>query len=282
LQPPSLWRRSSHCERHRHSSPQILGAVSFEVTSVTDSGEYLVYQYRIVNPISSRGGVAELEVDLSAPPGTGHQRLPFTGDLFPHGGADVDHVPFGGIAPDHWEMLVIKARLDWYADQVILTAGDVPVSVDSAPSGGVKDGFGLRSMYLPGLRRFKATPTVQSCCMQPNSRGEYPNAVAFPVAGVTVAPTVRPQDLTLEVLQSNLQQACGMQHWITAGSVCGSLRPKLEQAINAQKRGDHDSAKGLLRSFVEDLDAQHGPGKPVSDNAYWLLRVNGEYLFAHM
>jgi len=179
-------------------------------------------------------------------------------------------------------MLLIKARLDWHAAEVILTDGGLPVSMDSAASGGVKDGFGLRSTYLPGPRRFTATPTIQSCCMEPNSRGEYPNALRFPVAGFTVAPTVRPQDLTLEVLQSNLEQACGTQHWITAGAVCGSLRSKLEQAINAQKRGDHDSAKGSLRSFVEDLDAQYGLRKPVSDNAYWLLKVNGEYLFAHM
>jgi len=37
-------------------SPQLLGAVTFEVTSVTDSGQYFLYGYRIVNPSSSRGG----------------------------------------------------------------------------------------------------------------------------------------------------------------------------------------------------------------------------------
>ena len=40
--------------------------------------------------------------------------------------------------------------------------------------------------------------------------------------------------------------------------------------------------KGSLRAFLAELDARHGPGMPVSDNAYWLLKVNGEYLLAHM
>lgn len=263
-------------------SARILGPVSFELTSVTDSAQYLVYQYRIVNPASSRGGVAELELDLSAPPGTGHERLAFTGNLFPHGGGDVDHVPFGGIAPDHWEMLVIKARLDWYSDQVILTDGGVPVSVDSAASGRTKEGFGLRSSYLPGLRQFKATPTIQSCCTRPNDRGEYPNALSFPVAGVTVGPTVRPADLGLTLARSDLQQACGPLHWITADAACGSLRSTLEQAITTLQRDGREAAKGPLQAFLDELEANHGPGKPVNDNAYWLLKVNGAYLLAHM
>lgn len=88
------------------SPRQILDAVRLDVTEVADSSDYLLYQYRIVNPASSRGGVAVVELDLSAPPGTGHVALPFTGSVGP-GRRDVaDHVPFGAIAPERWQMLV--------------------------------------------------------------------------------------------------------------------------------------------------------------------------------
>src|SRR5713226_10364597 len=59
--------------------PPILDAVHVEVTAVADSSVYLLYRYRIVNPPSSDGGVAVVELDLSAPAGTGHVLLPFTG-----------------------------------------------------------------------------------------------------------------------------------------------------------------------------------------------------------
>src|SRR2546428_8672823 len=62
----SAWDRAQS-----QSTRPILDAVRFEVTAVTDSAQYLLYEYRIVNPTSSRGGGAGLSVCLSAPPGTG-------------------------------------------------------------------------------------------------------------------------------------------------------------------------------------------------------------------
>lgn len=97
-----------------------------------------------------------------------------------------------------------------------------------------------------------------------------------------MAPMVRPQDMSLKVVQSHLQQVCGSLRWIPDGAVCGSLRSKLEPAIGALQRGDGQAAKGSLRAVLDELEAQHGPGKPVNDNAYWLLKVNGAYLLAHM
>ena len=266
----------------RAQSPhQILDAVGLEVVSVEDSSSYSVYRYHIVNPASSRGGVAEVTLDLSAARGTGHERLQFTGHLFPHAAGEGEHVPFGGIAPDRWEMLVVKAGLDWHVDQVILRDGGPPVSSDSAAPGGVKGGFGVRSPYLPGIRSFSAVPTEQSCCSEPNARGELPNSSTFRARGWTVAPSVRPQDMSLTVLESDLVQACGSLRWITDTAVCGNLRSNLERAIASQE-SDRPAAKGLLRTFLDELEAQHGPGKPVNDNAYWLLKVNAEYLLAHM
>ena len=56
------------------------------------------------------------------------------------------------------------------------------------------------------------------------------------------------------------------------------LRTGVEQVISARGRGDTQSAKDGLGKLIRDLDDQHGPGKPVNENAYWLLKLNAEYL----
>jgi len=47
-------------------------------------------------------------------------------------------------------------------------------------------------------------------------------------------------------------------------------------------RQEAQSARQALTSFLQELDNQHGPGKPVNDNAFWLLKLNAGYLLAHM
>ncbi len=261
--------------------PPILDAVHVEVTAVADSSVYLLYRYRIVNPPSSDGGVAVVELDLSAPAGTGHVLLPFTGSRGP-GRSDVpDHVPLGAIVPERWQVLVDwKARVVWYAHAVIMAEGP-PGSFDSVAPGAAKSGFGVRSPYLPGVREFAAEPTEQSCCSKANARGEYPSSVYFRVRGFTVAPTYAPEKINVQVLSELLSRACGELGWIELGGACDALRAKLASASEAQQRGDHERAAVSLRAFVTELEAQHGPGKPVNDNAYWLLKVNGESLLAH-
>lgn len=148
--------------------------------------------------------------------------------------------------------------------------------------GAVKNGFGVRSPYLLGVRRFAAIPTEQSCCSKPNAQGELPNSFAFRVTSFTVAPTVRRQDMSLTVVEADLRQVCGPLRWVRDGAVCGRLRSSLEQASTAFKRDGGRSGRERLRAFLAELEAQHGPEKPVNDNAYWLLKVNAEYLLAHM
>ena len=88
--------------------------------------------------------------------------------------------------------------------------------------------------------------------------------------------------MTLTILREDLEQACGLLHWITEAALCDRLRSALERAVAPRPRSDAAATKGSLRAFLAELEAQHGTGKPVNDNAYWLLRVNGEYLLAHM
>jgi hypothetical protein len=271
----------------RPSAQGLLGPVHFDLEAVADSTEYLIYRYRIINPFVSRGGVAGIRLDLSAPAGTGRIRLPFTGELGHGGGGPADHVPVGGIGPEHWWMQVLyNALFDWYAADVGVVVNDsgVSASADSAAPGTAKEGFGLRSPYLPGVRRFSADPTYQSCCSKPipdTEEHEYPSPSDFRVHGFTVAPTVRPQDMSLDILASDLRQVCGNLHWISDQSVCRSLRTNLDQAAAAFRQHDHAGLVTALSAFLDQLEQRHGVSGPVNDNAYWLLKVNGEYLRAH-
>jgi hypothetical protein len=68
--------------------------------------------------------------------------------------------------------------------------------------------------------------------------------------------------------------------WISSPSVCNSLGGKLQQASQALTHGHNHTPRLQLQSFLSELDAQHDSmgTLPVKDNAYWLLKVNGEYV----
>ncbi|HEX7048735.1 MAG TPA: hypothetical protein VF188_00885 [Longimicrobiales bacterium] len=85
-------------------------------------------------------------------------------------------------------------------------------------------------------------------------------------------------------IERDLERLCGDLAWISNAGVCHSLRTKLEQAARAVERGQREAARGQLTAFLQELEAQHGPepGKHVSDDAYWLLRVNVAYLLERL
>ena len=156
-----------------------------------------------------------------------------------------------------------------------------PAAQHRLSDGGYSASWLYRSAYLPAPRQFSSIPTEQSCCTKPNDEGELPNSALFRVKGLTVAATVQPKDMTLKVVMQDLQQVCGPLRWIADGVVCGRLRSLLEPASVGQP-GDREGGKGSLRAFLDELELQHGPGKPVNDNGYWMLKVNAEYLLAHL
>ena len=278
-------------ERALAQSPvRLLDDVAFETTTIDDSSGYLVYHYRLSNSRSSRAAVAWVHVDLSGARGTGLVVLPSTGEFHNTTGIAVgpvsDHVPVGVIAPHNWSaFLTSNGLVSWAARQGYGTDGTsaLPFTSDSAAVGGSKDGFGLRSSYFPGIRHFSAEPTLGSCCARPKpGSGEYPAPGEFRVRSVTVAPTIRSEDISVETVRSDLQQVCGPLGWIPDRSACGSFRSLIQDAAAAMQRPDTQRAKQALSSLLQELDNQHGPGKPVNDNAYWLLKVNATHLLAHL
>jgi hypothetical protein len=266
----------------------LLGPVRLDPTGIEDSTAYFVYRYRIVNPATSQAGVAGIRIDLSATPGTGRMTLPFSGQVAHGGGGPADHVPVGGIGPEHWWMQVIyDGRFVWNAADIGAVANDsgLSASADSAAPGATLEGLGLRSPYLPGIRTFHADPTFQSCCSKPipnSEEREYPTPGDFRVRGLSIGPTVRPQDMSLDILAADLRQVCGNLRWITDQTACQRLRTNLDQAAAAFRQHDHVGLVTALGAFLDVLEQEHGAGGAVNDNAYWLLQVNGDYLRAHL
>src|SRR2546425_2665768 len=107
--------------------------------------------------------------------------------------------------------------------------------------------------------------------------------LANSVPGLTVGVEPFPADLSPASLLARLRgladQSCALG-WITKSGVCHSLQVKLDATAASLARGDPESAKGQLGAFLGELEAQHGPepGKHVTDNAYWMLKVNAEFL----
>ena len=272
------------------SRAPLLTDVALEAASIEDSSGYFVYRYLLSNSLASRSGVAGVNLDLSAPKGTGRTVLPSTGrfrnTLAGAVGPVTDHAPVGPITPDGWSgALMPNGILHWYPFQGYANEGPAvkPFSRDSAAPGGSKDGFGLRSPFLPAIRRFSAEPTLASCCEDPKPGSvEYPSPGDFRARGSTIAPTIRPEDLTIETVQSDLNRVCDSLRWISDVATCGRYRSVLLGAAAALRRGDTQTAKHSLSTFVKELEGQHGPGKPVNDNAYWLLRTNAEHLRSHL
>jgi len=103
-----------------------------------------------------------------------------------------------------------------------------------------------------------------------------------------IAPGRPPEELSdpargVGTVTLDLAETCELG-WISNPGICNSLRVKLEQASRALERGNNEAAVGLLQAFLNELEAQHGdePGKHVNDNAYWLLKVNVEFILERM
>jgi len=90
-----------------------------------------------------------------------------------------------------------------------------------------------------------------------------------------------PGQVSIDVLGELLDRSCGELAWISEATVCNTLRDRLKEALSKVPSGDRGGVTAALRVFVGVLDAQRGADKSISDNAYWLLRVNAGYLIAH-
>jgi hypothetical protein len=105
------------------------------------------------------------------------------------------------------------------------------------------------------------------------------HGIAVKTVGVEpLAAAATPASLTTR-LTNLTSESCNLA-WISSAAVCTSLNGKLQQASQALTQGDNKTARTRLRSFLNELSAQHDAqgSLPVKGNAYWLLKVNAEYV----
>lgn len=93
------------------------------------------------------------------------------------------------------------------------------------------------------------------------------NSVPVRVVGFELLPDdATPESLTAR-LDSLTGEVCTLG-WITQASLCTTLR------------GHLTAQPARLTAFRSDVAASHTPGGPVTDNAYWLLKVNADYILS--
>lgn len=109
------------------------------------------------------------------------------------------------------------------------------------------------------------------------------NSVRVSVVGIAPPAATGPADLLVR-LRGLGDESCLPLGWISNQGICQSLRAKLDNALAAVGRGNKQAAAGELTAYAQELEAQHGPqpGKHVNDSAYWLLKVNAEYILTRL
>ncbi|GJQ22127.1 MAG: hypothetical protein HBSIN02_24820 [Bacteroidia bacterium] len=84
----------------------------------------------------------------------------------------------------------------------------------------------------------------------------------------------------LDTLVSYKHQAFALG-WIKEEGIVTSLDAKLE-AARPQIIADRPSAKQILESFANELEALNAQGNKITSEAYALLKFNAEYLISKL
>lgn len=108
------------------------------------------------------------------------------------------------------------------------------------------------------------------------------NSVADSTVGVDPLPANLSAGHLLSRLSGLLDQACGTLAWVSSGQTCTELAAKLDSAHQAVSQADTAGAQAHVNGFITEVQAQHGTGLPVNDSAYWLLKVNAEYILGKL
>ena len=159
-----------------------------------------------------------------------------------------------------------------------------------------------RDHFAPGMRTptlsFEATGvadlvTYHAIYYAPPPKSENPDeepdtdptldrSVAGMTVGIAPAPVAASPDSLLRRLVRYLDRSCHELRWISSVSTCTRLRNRLMATTASLNASNVIGARGQLRLFLGELQAQHGGerGKPVSTSAFALLRSNGMYLLS--
>lgn len=256
----------------KQPSVQDLAGVELEVSLIADSGSHLVYYYDLTNPSASTWGLSAIRLDIGALAGT-PSNLAATGTFYDFtdgpGPAAAPHAAVGPITPSPWSATLTRsATLSWHPRTGPFT------SDDSVAPGATKTGFGIRSSYLPGISSVVATPTPEACCTVPDSTADgiiYPPRSRFAVTGWAVAPRYMPEEVDIDLLQTQLTAICSDPLWLASSALCTEFEGLLDQAAGQFASTDLYGAAISLSDLLDRVEAEQ---QQMHGNAYWLLYHN--------
>jgi hypothetical protein len=135
--------------------------------------------------------------------------------------------------------------------------------------------IGLPAVVDAHVEGFYELPVYADAAEAPLEDPLQTRAVHLRVVGVApVPPGATPLDLARRLIAQR-DEACRLG-WADVKGVCNSLDAKLDAAVRALTRDDTAAAMGELEAFLNELDAQRG--QHLNDAAYFLLKINAEYL----
>jgi hypothetical protein len=102
----------------------------------------------------------------------------------------------------------------------------------------------------------------------------YAMSNAYHTFGESVAPRYTPEEITIDLLQSQLSAVCSDPLWIDDSTLCGALADSLDAAEDRVDSEDYAGARDAVSAAGDIVEANHEPSGEVNDNAYWLLRLN--------
>jgi len=188
-------------------------------------------------------------------------------------------VPATGVtAPALWmgvaTMVVDSSAVHWYpiASQQMLAPG------------AVRAGFSFVATGLPEIVAYRLAGHAEPPEVEEGVPvASAPSLWADAAAGLTVGVGPLPSDVTpaslLDRLSALSTRACGLG-WIADQGICSRLVGNLDQARQELTQGNNAGGRAQLQDFLATLEDQHGLA--VNDNAYWLLKVNAEFVLNHI
>lgn len=264
------------------------------------------YSYVVSNSGASRGTIYAFTLDISTTPGgfplssqglensaTGYRGFgPLESKLTNAFEAETVPISFESQPPGWHSGPTAQMMATWYG----LPPSSLPI-----PAGKSQGPFVIASHGLPGIRKFIAEPPynpddfIQKGIDDPDvGPAEAQQIVdldraiqaAIRSEGFTLGPVSAPSltdaGILMDRLASLKHQAFSLG-WIYgpgADGIVQSLDAKLDAAKASLARGDRKTAANQLNAFIRELQAQRG--KHVSDNAYYLLATNAQYILTKL
>ena len=146
-------------------------------------------------------------------------------------------------------------------------------------------GFSITSPAQPGIVQSSALGFVQEMPGAERITSDIPgppDPFEDCVKMKTIGPDILPSDepvFSIDRIISLKHEAFSLG-WIDNAGIANSLDQKLENAKVKISQGNKNAAKNILQAFINELEAQRG--KHINDNAFYLLKLNAEFLISKL